>query len=117
MVNALAELNDRLFDIKSQCNDTASIRETLAPSRAPTSNQAMSATDTLLQQLVQQVAALSARSVQVPVAAPEATVRPPPGSPRGGNGSTATSSHNTTSENCPRPFLDLFRGNAQNTQD
>ena len=33
-------------------------------------------------------------------------------------GMTRTYLHpkNTTSENCPRPFLDLFRGNVQNTQ-
>ena len=60
VVNALAEHNERLFDLESQWNETASVRETLAPSRLTAPTQALSATDTILQQLVQQVAALSA---------------------------------------------------------
>ena len=48
VVDALAEHNVQLFDLKSQWNDTASIGETLAPSRVTTTTQALSATDTLL---------------------------------------------------------------------
>ena len=68
VVDALAEHNERLFDLEFQWNDTASVGETLAPSRVTTTTQALSATVTLLQQLVQQVAALSARPVTTPVA-------------------------------------------------
>ena len=74
MVDALAEHNNRLFDLESQWNETPSIGETLAPSHVPTNNQALSATDILLQQLVQQVTAMAARKDQ----APGAEARPPP---------------------------------------
>ena len=60
VVDALAEHNERLFDLESQWYDSASVGETLAPSCVTTTTQALSATDTLLQQLVQQVAAISA---------------------------------------------------------
>ena len=96
VVDALAEHKEQLFDLESQWNGSASIGETLAPSHVPTNTQALSATDTLLQQLVQQVAALSARPVQVPIAAPVAAVGPPPRAPQIRTGSSATSSCNTT---------------------
>ena len=49
VVDALAEHNERLFDLESQWHDTASIGETLAPSHGTNNTQALSATDTLLQ--------------------------------------------------------------------
>ena len=60
VVDALAEHNERLFDLESRWNDSAFIGETLALSRLTTTTQTLSATDTLLQQLVQQVAAMLA---------------------------------------------------------
>ena len=48
VVDTLAEHNEWLFDLESQWNGTASVRETLAPSRVTTTTQALSATDTLL---------------------------------------------------------------------
>ena len=43
VVDALAEHNDRFFDLQSQWNESASIGKTLAPSHAPTNNQVLSA--------------------------------------------------------------------------
>ena len=51
--------------------------ENLAPSHALTNNQALSATDILLQQLVQQVAAMAAQQEQAHVTAPVTAIRPP----------------------------------------
>ena len=60
VVDALAEHNNQLFDLESQWNETASVGDTLAPSQATSNNQALSATDILLQQLAQQVTAMAA---------------------------------------------------------
>ena len=69
VVDALADHNERLFDLESEWNDTASIGETLAPSRVTSTTQTLLATYILLQQLVQQVAALSTQPVTALVAA------------------------------------------------
>ena len=88
MIDALTEHNERLFDLEFQWNDTALVGETLASSRLTAPTQALSATETLLQQLVQQVAALTARTEQV------ATVQPP----------RSHSSATTISTSPPRPW-------------
>ena len=91
-VDALAEHNERLFDLESHWHNSVSVGETLAPSRVTTTTQALSATNTLLQQPVQQVVALSARPVAAPVAAAQA--------PWSGNDSSTSSSCNTPKTWC-----------------
>ena len=90
VVDAIAEHNERLFDLESQWNDTDSVGETLAPSWVATTTQSLLATDTLLQQLVHHVAALLARPVATLVAAVQS-----PQNTSSGNGSSTTNSRHT----------------------
>ena len=61
VVDTPAKQNDCLFNLESDWHNTAYVSETFPPSQAPANNHALSVTDMLLKQLIQQVATMAVR--------------------------------------------------------